>query len=136
MKANEIMTGDYFRITKTGKIIKVIAVDECTNTVDYFDGDAGGALTIGLDKIEPISLTKEILEKIGFERRKLDGGAEEFIIAEDYYDIAVQEWSDSIWLYLYNCTEMHIPHEQRTFGYVHNLQHAFNDCNVEKEMVL
>lgn len=86
--------------------------------------------------IEPISLTKEILEKNGFSYRKCEGGAEEWWIEDDYYDIVVYEWSDSIWVFRYEGCEMNTPHEQRTFSYVHNLQHALKDCGVDKKIVL
>ena len=73
------------------------------------------------NKYEPIPITQEILEKNGFKHRIIDC-AEYYYIADDYYDITISEWSDSIWLVRYDCTEMSTPHEQMTCSYVHQLQ--------------
>lgn len=84
------------------------------------------------NRFELIEITGELLDKNGFSYRSL-GGAEEWFIADDYYDIVVHEWSDSIWVFRYDGTEMNTPHEQRVIGYLHELQHAFRDCGIEKE---
>ena len=118
MKAEEMMLGDW--VSFNGEPVKVEHIISGINEDDY----------------DPIPITAELLEKNGFERRKLDGGAEEFVIADDYYDIVVYEWSDSIWVFRYECTEMNTPHEQRVFGYVHNLQHALRENGIDKEIVL
>ena len=91
------------------------------------------------DKVEPIPLTAEILEKNGFKHHLIAEKGfkrEEWTLSDDYYDIVVSEWSDSIWVFRYDCTEMNTPHEQRTFSYVHNLQHALRECGIDKEIVL
>ena len=122
MKANEIMTGDYLRIAQTGKIIKIVAVDEPSGSVDYFDGDAGGALTISVEKIEPIPLTAEILEKNGF------------VVEPEYcYDNPLQycEIIDGLWISISG-----EKYFEGKLEYVHELQHALRLCGIDKEIVL
>lgn len=124
MKANELMIGDWVDF---GSFMRQVIQP------DYYQDVNGDCV---LDGTQPIPLTAEILEKNGFERRKLDGGAEVFVLADDYYDITIYEWSDSIWVFRYECTEMNTPYEQRTFSYVHNLQHALRECGIDKDIVL
>lgn len=154
MKAKDLMIGDWILglVEDNEQVGKVIAkhparVTEINQNGDFsaecpyafdelFDGDGHKIDDFVWYDTEPIPLTTEILEKNGFERRKLDGGAEEFVLADDYYDITIEEWSDSIWVFRYECTEMNTPHEQRTFSYVHNLQHALRECEITHEIVL
>ena len=125
MEANELMIGDWVLVNGTPMQIQAI---------NDIDGEIMASDELycliedrahSEDKVEPISLTPEILEKNGFERRKLDGGADVFVLAYDYYDITIEEWSDSIWVVRYDCTEMSTPHEQAVCGYVHQLQNFF-----------
>ncbi len=142
MEANEIMTGDYFKIAQTGKIIKIVAVDEPSGSVDYFDGDAGGVLTIGVEKIEPISLTAEILEKNGFEKYLLsDSLSQRFEVKEGYtlkvdqFDIRVI--NDELTIYGPNNKYYFIPIRCNVLIlYVHELQHIFKDCKIGKKIEL
>lgn len=100
--------------------------------LDWQDGDDFGW-------IEAIPLTAEVLEKNGFHHHLIAEKGfkrEEWTLSDDYYDIVVSEWSDSIWVFRYESTEMNTPHEQRTMSYLHQLQHAFKDCCVDKDIVL
>ena len=130
MKASELMIGDWVQDITPCVIDAISNEDICT----YRNVD--GYITANPSNLKPIPLTAEILEKNGFERRKLDGGAEHFVFADDYYDIVVYEWSDSIWVFRYESCELTIPHEQRTMSYLHQFQHAFHDCGIDKEIVL
>ena len=85
------------------------------------------------NKFEPIPITNELLEKNGFKRLVDKNVGERWWIDDDYFDVIVYEWSDSIWVFRYDGTEMNTPHEQRVIGYLHELQHAFRDCGIEKE---
>jgi hypothetical protein len=130
MKANELMIGDwvYDTILKCNTQVEILSLSGIR-------GDCND--NIWNEKtFEPIPLTAEILEKNGFSYRKCDGGAEEWWIEDDYYDIVVHEWSDSIWVFRYESTEMNLPHEQRTMSYLHQLQHAFHDCGIDKTIEL
>ena len=134
------MTGDYFRIAQTGKIIKIVAVDECDGIVEYFDGDAGGVLTIGVDKIEPIPITAEILEKNGWRNVVFD---------EETPVMQIETRCDAFWWDSIKgeCgCEMSICDNgeeciEKTFFckgicYVHELQHALRLCGIDKEIAL
>lgn len=117
------MTGDYFRIAWTGKIIKIVAVDECSGSVDYFDGDAGGVLTIGVEKIEPIPLTAEILEKNWWKYNPT---------------IKSYEWQGEAFYICINLNEktrIYVVNDYifgMALGAVHELQHALRLCEIDK----
>ena len=127
MKANELMTGDYFRIAQTCKIIKIVAVDDNSGCVDYFDGDAGGMLTIGVEKIQPIPLTAEILEKNGFiesdvfvEWKYEDEGL--YILWKPFPFLKVE--TQSVQLNLSGCE------------YIYELQHVLRLCGIDKQITI
>lgn len=149
MKANELMIGDYARVNRDGLCIKkgsvvvirgidaddklegkgLVGVAHC-HPLDEEQFDGG----IWCEYLEPIPLTAEILEKNGFETEDAKEGG--FVICDDYYDIFIYEWSDSIWVARYESTEMYIPFEQATMSYVHELQHFLRTSGIEKEIEL
>ena len=144
MQANELMTGDWVLIKRTPSCeypYKICSINNYSilgeDYADWIEVEAGEE--INLEDIKPIPLTAEILEKIGFHHHLIAERGftrEEWTLSDDYYDIVVSEWSDSIWVFRYECTEMNTPHEQRVFGYVHELQHALRECGIDKEIVL
>jgi len=130
MKASEFMVGDWV-LNDEGTPFRVAQV------TDYcYDGNSSDLMLENGDTytdIEPMPITEDILQKIGFIKNNVNN---KYFISDDYFDIFIYEWSDSIWLFKYVSTEMNTPNEQRTFSYVHNLQHALKDCGIEKEIVL
>lgn len=153
MKANEIMIGDLLRVTKDvcikkGTIVRVTAIDAyeslakrglkgSTHCVDVNDMYNNGGVWAAY--LEAIELSGEIFEKLGFKRHWItEKGStrEEWRLSDDYYDIVVYEWSDSIWVFRYESCEMNTPHEQRTMSYLHQLQHAFHDCGIDKQITI
>ena len=144
MKENDLTVGDWvhrhynsiyegevsydFRVTQLTRHYG----DELLVWGESTDGKHHGNLG-SISQIEPIELTIEILEKNGFVKNNGNG---KFCLSDDYFDIEIYEWSDSIWVFRYESCEMNIPHEQRTMGYLHELQHAFHDCGIETQIVL
>lgn len=129
MKANELMIGDWVQDITPVVIDAISNEDICTYR------DENGYITANPSNLKPIPLTAEILEKNGFKHYLIAEKGfkrEEWTLSDDYYDIVISEWSDSIWVFRYECTEMNTPHEQRTFSYVHNLQHALRECGIDK----
>lgn len=124
MKAEELMIGDYFFVAKDnlcirkGSVVEIRGIDaddklESKNLIgsahcrplDKFQFEGG----IWLDYLEPIPLTSEILEKNGV---KFEIGASGYPIIElDGLNCSVQ----------YNLIH-----------YVHELQHAFRLCKIDK----
>ena len=106
MEANEIMIGDLLRVTKDvcikkATIVRVRAIDaddslsqkglncavRCQPIDDIYGMNIGG---VWLNYLEPMPLTAEILEKNGFGYYSI-GGAEQWFIKDDYYDIQIYE---------------------------------------------
>lgn len=152
MKATELMIGDYLRINrdrlciKKGTIVEVRGIDAnesfknligCAicRPLDNMQYEGG----IWCDYLEPIPITKEILEKNGFKVRRR----------------YIWERRDN-----YCCVKVHIAPKMEIEGeifddppillqvdtsiislniiveYVHELQHALRLCGIEKEIVL
>lgn len=81
------------------------------------------------ENVFPIPITPEILEK-NFEKKTFLG------IFDDYFDLTIREYSDSIYIVDYHCCEMNLPDQSVMVGYVHELQHALRLCKIDKEIVL
>ena len=142
MKANELMVGDWVKVTHLNKIGKAYRIDRANEDgngwVAVFDGDYHESL------LEPIPLTPEILEKNGWK----------------LYDLEDIDWL--IYDYSTNCQNVRIS-ENDTYGYkwwivvsnilgedeagfkdrnhagiycnyVHQLQHALRLCGIDKEI--
>lgn len=144
MKANEIMPGDYFRVNhdhlciKKDTIVEVRAVDADDKLIEK--GLVGSAHCRPLDKmqfdggiwceyLDPIPITPEILEK-NFEKKTFYG------IYDDYFDLDIREYTDSLYIVTYHSCEFNIPDQAIHISWVHELQHFLVHCCIEKEIVL
>ena len=129
MKANELMTGDWVKLKKDHcKFLQLTAIDETYNSINYFDGDAEGELTLQLTAIEPIPLTPEILEKNGF----TEDSYSQFSL--QIHDGSIRFFKHRYGLY---CTILR-PYQKYdgVCNYVHHFQQALRLCGIEKEIVL
>ena len=133
MKANELQIGDY--VNYRGQIIKVTSLYDKggSNEVGWSDKES---VWVNGRCIEPIPLTREILEKNGFK----DIGDDTYQLEEkpcwfwvDFfnhqygceYDTSTYEYEDD-------------EHRLKLYGIpsVHELQHAMRICGIEKEIIL
>lgn len=140
MKATELMIGDYLRINrdrlciKKGTIVEVRGIDAnaslknligCATCRPLDDMQYEGG--IWCDYLEPIPITKEILEKNGFTRYGTD-----YILKGEHFGLDnpsnPNNYLDNYWLRI-SIKAVHIEH-------VHELQHALRLCGIEKEIVL
>jgi hypothetical protein len=140
MKANELMTGDWVKLKKDHcKFLQLTAIDETYNSINYFDGDAEGELTLQLKAIEPIPITPEILEKNGFrETDVVVVGTRKMRWESEDTRTEITIWMDDT-----------MPMEIRKNIYyedevcytlpfawaVHELQHALRLCGIDKSIV-
>lgn len=99
-----------------------------TVVTDIFDGCiyTKAVYPLRYDDIEPIPLTKEILEKNGFE--EFDGW---YIYIPENTGIEIA-WLGTILKIGGECGNLELP----TIEYVHQLQHALRLCGLEKEIEL
>lgn len=151
MKVNEIMIGDWVNVLPISHKVKahydkVESIHKEYTGQLYIEGGYHNRehigndwfdWSVGIDNIAPIPLTPEILTKIGFEGRnycylKID----DFSYLE-YYSFehrlrriynGVDEWE--------NHTVVRDIVFQCHCTYVHELQHAFKLCGIEKEIEL
>ena len=142
MKANELMIGDYVKIKGDyGKPLKITTIDDTYNSINYFDGDAEGELTLQLNEIEPIPLTNEILEKSGFIKQNFDGW--EYIHPNDstfsYIDYRIlwrTDYDNHLFIKKYKGSNIFATLQISRINFVHQLQQALMFCEIEKEIVL
>ena len=144
MKANELMTGDlvqvkdcidqsyYFDEYEPGEIVQVREILD--NGINPNWAGAEVSSILGLEDIQPIPITPEILEKnFGVVERSSDGYScvinRELLLAfhlEATLDIWIAQPSD--W--------PHLTYSLPLPRYVHELQHALRLCGIKKEISL
>ena len=125
MKANELMIGDWVKISS--QFAQIYDVGHNTIGVQFSDGYD----VFEPKSIEPITLTVEILKSNGFERK-----GHRYGIYDDYFDFELHEYNDGTWLATYHCCEMSLPDEQVLIFHVHQLQHFMRHCGIEKEIII
>ena len=143
MKASELMVGDWFRFRYTidgREIVRTFRISQIENELGeyYVWGDGFGRMCYP-ERLEPIPITPEILEKNGFKKQGFDGW--EF----DY----LTEGGCLIYVVLWRCdypkeyhTHLTIESYSADFGSfksfridcVHELQHALRLCGIKKEI--
>ena len=152
MKANELMIGDWVRITDDDTDAFFDArVGTLTRVENIFVVPPGEEMAqpFSIDCVEPIPITPEILEKNGFD---ING------IPEDMQPVEERDWSDDTYVWsgqetpdevMEVCVYMEDPNnffaeiicqychvDGVHIKYVHELQHALRLCGIEKEIVL
>lgn len=144
MEAKDLMIGDLVRVNrdvciKNDTIVRVCSIDATNRLVER--GLEGSATCVPVGDIDlyyggiwvkylsPIPLTPEILEK-NFEKKAFYG------IYDDYFDIDIREYSDSIYVATFHNCEASFPDQSITLSYVHELQHFLNHCGIDKEITV
>lgn len=108
MKPNELMIGDWVLDKKTNRPYKIIGTNDLLFHNDY----------------SPIPLTAEILEKNGFQQistNKYVSGTVTIAIFVEEFLITIKSFGARVMI---------------TIKYIHELQHALQLCNIDKEIEL
>lgn len=124
MKANELMIGDWVQTNDLYKAIKDVKVRAISQ---YSVQDETTSQWIDCQHIEPIPLTKEILEKNGVEYFDCS-----FHFPEDDCLWLELNWEEDGLKWTVNCNEYDIL----PLDYVHELQHALKLCGIDKQIIL
>lgn len=139
MEANELMIGDWVKISHLNKIGKVYRIDRANGKGNGFAAVIDGDYYEG--NLEPIPLTPEILEKNGFI-------ANRHVYPYPYYELIDKEHKLKIgfafpqgnktsyknpWVYI-DSERVFVEHLPCMF--VHQLQHALRVCGIKKEIEL
>lgn len=66
MKCSELQVGDYVRFKRTKEVVWVFEIDGDRNVINNEPDGYCSEKNIAVDDVEPITLTLEILERIGF----------------------------------------------------------------------
>jgi len=120
MKAEELMLGDWVRFENSDLCHQVYAVQGKSVKIDkqYWNK---------ADKLQPIPLTAEILEKNGIDPKHTPTYFDE----DENLVIEIFVAPNGIWWSI-NLAEYMIF----KFNYVHQLQNALNLCGIKKEIIL
>ena len=134
MNSNELMLGDWVLDAEFDRNIprRVEIIEPRRVWLE------GNNLYQPIRTIQPIPLTAEILEKNGFERTTcgVDSIIYTFSDDDEYYALAIDEYTDSIWRVEYTNCEMSFPLVRIMVLFVHELQHALRLCGIEKDIEL
>ena len=128
MKANELQVGSWIMFGSEPHQVGALYADNSVKVV-------GDRCAYYLEHAEPIPITKELLEKNGFEREKLIPAYNHYIgidnrvtLQDDYEGLN----SNNVW-------DAHIDSEEYCtiahceLTYLHELQHLLNLCKIDFE---
>ena len=113
IKAEELMIGNW--VLDGTKYAQVTSIT-CDGIIETTVNEKSN-----IELLEPIPITKEILEKNGFEEKR---EPERYIKSDDYYDVEIREYNDGLWILTLTDCEFTLPHSQVHVSYVHQLQQA------------
>lgn len=125
MRATDLMIGDWVLFNGNPKKVTSLLVTDLGVDQIYVFGKSCQVATIS-EYIEPIPLTAEILEKIGFQQRN------------GYYNITIED-KDTRYCMEYDILSGKLTINNTWFvmnkvSYVHKLQHALKLCGIDKEI--
>ena len=84
-----------------------------------------------------IEMTELILLKNGFEKRKDGYGLPEgcvneyYLWSDDFHEVGIREWSDSIWVVTVKNLEHQQPNQRLMFSYLRELRQFLRMCAVD-----
>ncbi len=132
MKANELMIGDYVQVNDEAyKVISIL----------YFDiGISDGKKDFyheHIDNIKPIPITEDILDKnfkdIAEPHQRIYGGR--WVYFDNCFEVDIHIYKNGVCAI--TVEDLHLAPCWNMFArYVHELQHAFRLCGIEKEIEL
>ena len=144
MKQTDLMIGDWVQFTYTpyGQnesrtiVFQVSEVENFSAAGLYFVCGVKYGRVCEVEKLQPIPLTAEILEKNGFDG---EYKASYQIYESKEFDVMyISIWKNR--LSIRKSPDIRQPHSSErlsiTCNYVHELQHAFRLCGIEKEIEL
>lgn len=134
MKVTDLMIGDWCRVN--GIAVKVGAVHH--DNIGIFDNDNSlyWCSDDGLDRIDPIPITGDILVKNGFKKQE-DVNEWSYYKSQDGKGQYMIIWCmDSNYLEIGSYTSNFGEFNHFGIRYVHELQHALRLCGIEKELTI
>lgn len=146
MKTNELMIGDWVMVndiehTHPLQVTEIFNKCGAYYATLYWDGMPDNVnpevLTADVDKVLPIPLTPEILEKNWF--RKISEGRFLLEDSEDLYWVKFYPKDTNYTCGAYDYIDLEsgcISIREMPIEFVHDLQHAMRICGIEKEIEL
>ena len=135
MDARDLLIGDWVALKSDKTPIKVETNLGGAINIErsYFSGSYEGGIYD--EDLEPIPLTHEVLEKIGFKEYGPYYGNKEY--TSDFH-VMLRSWTNGESFNFHfrepeTGRDCWFPYPVK---YVHELQHYFKDCKIEKEIIL
>ena len=126
MKAYELMIGDWVQFH--GKNFRVTVIDGSHIYLKSTDGECTDQMACRLD---PVPITREILENNRFIRRSSEGYPEHY-----RYELPSENMVFKVFALYDSDFSFNINECAMMIKYIHELQHAVMLCKIEKEIVL
>lgn len=131
LNSHSLMLGDWIKLPQQAPY-SLATVDEINDEGCFADG-----WSLPNGEIQPVLLTTEILEKNGFEKKKISDYKSLFCIVSQNYDYLYVSWIGIPEFGIGSSfDEDDELQEFATIRYVHELQHALRLCGIEKEIEL
>lgn len=138
MRPEDLMVGDWFRFRYTidGKeIVKTFRISRIVDDIGHVWGDGFGCMCKP-ERLEPVPLTPEILEKNGFTELRNDFTFLEFSDDNVYMSYSYRDKIGTCYLIVRRFVPFRDVEIEGKVIYAHELQHALKDCKIAKEIVL
>lgn len=143
MDAKELMIGDWVRLRyrhwQTGEeVVKDFRVEQIRTHGSYDRepiyvwGETGNMGEV--ERLEPIPITPEILEKNGFAQNAKSKSRRSYQICNS--DVYISWWRGRLNILFKPFIGHSTNHLNADGKYVHDLQHALRMCGIEKDIVL
>ena len=142
MKIEELSVGNFLKVNYglgEGQIFKVerIVDNKEDGWVDLHNKEMGEDYSLGhsIKELDPIYI-KDVIDKLGFEK-KTDGGFEYYqIFSDDYLDVRMEEYTDGLYeIRAVNC-EFSFPTDVVLTSQLHTLQNFLTMLNADIKIEL
>lgn len=133
LNCKSLMIGDWVMFPNSIEKVQEVAYVEGKGYCASFAASAT-LFPIPIDKLKPISLTPEILEKNGFIEINDDKKWYKMKLLEENDFVGLEKLEDNYWMF----GAVVFPNliNQLFFKYVHELQHALKLCGIEKNIII
>lgn len=144
-----MMVGDIVRVNKNvsvqkGTTVEIRGIDadnaflkrNLKGSVDCVPyGEFDITYGVWVKHLDPIPITEEFFKNNGWIFTETESCGKMFSIFDEYSEIMAHEFNDGMWHVEYSCIEMGgIPNQCVNIGYIHELQHFFKMCGIERKL--
>ena len=137
MQVNELMVGNYVRHKKTKNIIWIFEIDNDRKLINNESDGYCSERNISINDIEPIPLTLDVLEKLGFSSEGSTAcvHAKCYTLSTENYKLTIADYGKYKRLLL-NVDSVDAECFNIKCNYLHELQNALRLCGIKFDFKL